>query len=118
MLSRFSCVQLFAMPWTAACQAPLSMGFSRQAFWRGLPCPPPGDLPSPGIESGSPALQADSLPSEPLGKPVVGIKETAKGLSAFGILLPRPGMGVEALAVEVEGPNHWTAREVPPNPPL
>ena len=62
MLSR---VQQFATPWTAACQAPLSMGFSRQEYWRRLPFPPPGDLPNPGIEPGSPALQADSLQSEP-----------------------------------------------------
>ena len=44
------CVQFFATPWTVACQAPLSMGFSRQEYWNGLPCPPPGDLPNPGIE--------------------------------------------------------------------
>ena len=44
------------------------MGFSRQEYWSGLSCPPPGDLPKPGIEPGSPALQVDSLPSEPLGK--------------------------------------------------
>ena len=54
-------------PWTVACQAPLSMGFSRQEYWSGLPCPSPGDLPKPGIKSGSPALQADSLLSEPPG---------------------------------------------------
>ena len=54
-------------PWTVACQAPLSMGFSRQEYWNGLPFPSPGDLSKPGIKSGSPALQADSLPSEPPG---------------------------------------------------
>ena len=48
-----------------ACQAPLSLEFSRQDYWSGLPFPPPGDLPYPGIEPGSPALQADSLLSEP-----------------------------------------------------
>ena len=46
-------------PWTAAYQAPLSMGFSRQEYWSGLPFPSPGDLPDPRIEPGSPALQAD-----------------------------------------------------------
>ena len=64
MLSRFSHVQLFAMLWTVAHQAPLSMGFSRQEYWSGLLCPAPGDLSDPGIEPGSPvapALQADSL---------------------------------------------------------
>ena len=52
---------LFATPWTVARQAPWSMGFSRQEYWSGLPCSPPGDLPDPGIEPISPALQADSL---------------------------------------------------------
>ena len=57
-----------ATPWTVACQAPLSMGFSRQEYWSGLPFPSPGDLPNPGIEPGSPALQADSLPTQLQGK--------------------------------------------------
>ena len=52
-------VRLFVTPWTVAHQAPLSMKFSRQEYWSGLPCPSPGDLPNPGIEPGSPALQAD-----------------------------------------------------------
>ena len=60
---------LFAIQWTVAYQAPPSMWFSRQEYWSGLPFPSPGDLPNPGIESGSPTLQADTLPSEPLGKP-------------------------------------------------
>ena len=55
-------------PMDCTCQAPLSMGFSRQDYWSGLPFPSPGDLPNPGIEPGSPALQADSLPSEPQGE--------------------------------------------------
>ena len=62
LLSR---VRLFATPWTVAYQAPQSMGFSRQEYWSGLPFPSPGDLLDPGIEPGSPALQADTLPSEP-----------------------------------------------------
>ena len=66
-----SAVSDFVTPWTVAHQAPLSLGFSRQEYWSGLPRPPPGDLPSPGIEPRSPALQADSLPSEPPGKPHV-----------------------------------------------
>ena len=57
-------------PWTVAHQAPLSMEFSRQEYWSGLPCPSPGDLPDPGIKPRSPVLQADSLPPEPPGKPV------------------------------------------------
>ena len=54
---------------TVARQAPLSREFSRQGYWSGLPFPSPGDLPNPGIEPGFPALQADSLPFEPPGKP-------------------------------------------------
>ena len=50
VLSHFSHVQLFATTWTVACQAPLSVGFSRQEYWSGLPYPPPGDLPDPGIK--------------------------------------------------------------------
>ena len=56
ILSRFSHVQLFATLWTVACQVPLSMGFSRQEYWSGLPCPPPGDHLDPGIEPTSLAL--------------------------------------------------------------
>ena len=62
-------VRLFATPCTVAHQAPPPMGFSRQEYWSGLPFPSPGDLPDPGIESRSPALQADALTSEPPGKP-------------------------------------------------
>ena len=54
-------VQLLVTTWTVAHQAPLSMGFSRQEHWSGLPCPPPGDLPNPGIKPRSPTLLADSL---------------------------------------------------------
>ena len=59
--SRFGHVRLFEIPWTVAHQAPLSMGFSRQEYWSGLPFPAPGDLPDPGIEPMSLAWQADSL---------------------------------------------------------
>ena len=62
-------VRLFATPWTVARQAPLSVGFSRQEYWSGLPFLSPGDLPNPGIKSGSPALQTNALASEPPGKP-------------------------------------------------
>ena len=58
-----SCVRLFVIPWTVAHQAPPSMGFSRQEYWSGLPFPSPGDLPDPGIEPRSPALQADTSKS-------------------------------------------------------
>ena len=62
-------VKLFVTPWTLAHQAPLYTGFSRQEHWSGLPCPPPGDLPNPGIKPRSLLLQVDSLPSELLEKP-------------------------------------------------
>ena len=61
-----------ATPWTIACQPPLSMGFPRQEYWRGLPFPSPGDLPDLGIEPRSPASLADSLPTELQGKLKVG----------------------------------------------
>ena len=61
----FSRVRLFATRWTVVHQAPLSMGFSRQEYWSGLPFPSPGDLPNLGIEPGYPALQADASPPEP-----------------------------------------------------
>ena len=63
-----SVVSDFATPQSVACQAPLSMGFSRQGYWSGSRCPPPEDLPNPGIEPWPPALQEDSLLSEPPGK--------------------------------------------------
>ena len=61
--------QLFTTPRPVAQQAPLSVGFSRQEYWSGLPFPSPGNLPDPGIEPGSLTLQADALTSEPPGKP-------------------------------------------------
>ena len=64
-------VWLFATPWTIAHQTPPSMEFFRQGYWSGLPIPSPGDLPNPGIELRSPALQADALPSEPPGNPSI-----------------------------------------------
>ena len=69
LLSHF---QLFVTPWTVVCQAPLSMEFSRQEYWSGVPFLSPGDLSNPGIEPRPPALQADSLLSEPPGKPLLG----------------------------------------------
>ena len=62
-------VRLFATPRTVAPRAPLSMRILQAKYWNGLPCPPPGYLCNPGIELRSPALQADSLPSEPPGNP-------------------------------------------------
>ena len=81
LLSR---VRLFVTPWTVPRQAPLSKGFSRQEWWSGLPFPPPRDLPNPGVEPGSPALQADSLPSEPLRKS----KDTGMGNLSLQRIFP------------------------------
>ena len=93
-----SCPTL-ANPRTVARQASLSMGFSRQEYWCGLPCPPPGDLPNPGIKPRSPALQADSLPSERPGKP----KNTGVGsLSLFQVSLPNPGIEPVSPALQAD----------------
>ena len=70
VLGHFSCIQFFATLWTVAFQAPLSMGFSSQEYWSGLPCPLPGNLPNPGIKvvsPASPAFQVDSLSLEVTG---------------------------------------------------
>ena len=64
-MNLLSHVRLFVTPWSVAYQAPPSLEFSRQEYWTGLPFPSPGDLPDPGIEPRSPALQTDTLPSEP-----------------------------------------------------
>ena len=81
-----NCVQLFATPWTIACQASLSTEFSRQEYWSAWPCPP-GDLPDPGIELRSLALWADSLSPEPQRKP----KSTGVGsLSLLQRIFPTP----------------------------
>ena len=76
MLICSSCVWLFVTLWTVAPQASLTMGFSKQEYWSGLPCLPPGDLPDPGIEPGSPALQADSLLTDLWGKPYITYLQT------------------------------------------
>ena len=72
-MNSLSRVQLFVTPWTVAYQALPSMGFSRHEYWSGLPFPSPGGLPDPGIEPGSPALRADTLPSAPAGKSIQGV---------------------------------------------
>ena len=74
-MKSLSRVRLFVTPWTVAYQAPPSLGFSRQEYWSGLSFPSPGDLPNPGIELGSLALQADALPSEPSGKLITNNNE-------------------------------------------
>ena len=108
MLSRFSRVQLFVTPWTVAHQAPRPMGFSRQEDYSGLPCPPPGDLPHPGIEPESfmsPALAGKFFTTSTIRKvkvTVVSNSTQPHGLCSFvhGILqarilrgLPSPSPG-------------------------
>ena len=63
-----SCVRLHVTPWTVAYQVPLSMGFSKQEYWSGLSCPPPGDLPDPGIKPASPASAGGFFTAEPPGE--------------------------------------------------
>ena len=72
-----SCLTL-CDPQTVACQPPLSMEFSRREYWSGLPFPSPGDLPNPGVEPGSPALQVDTLPSKPSGKPKEALQNSKR----------------------------------------
>ena len=81
IVKSLSRVQLFVTQWSIAYQAPRSMGFSRQEYWSGLPFPSPGDLPDPGIEPGSPALQTDALPSEPPGNTKVLLNLQCIGVS-------------------------------------
>ena len=89
-LSRFSCVHVLTTLWSVACRAPLSMGFCRQESWNGLPFPPPGNLPDPGIRPmspASPALQADFFfTTEPPGKHKIPLEPflTAKELAREG----------------------------------
>ena len=86
---------ILVTPWTVACQAPLSMGFSRQEYWSGLPFPSPGDLPNSGIKPRSPALQTDALPSEPPEKPIDGQKNyqiISKGIGQ-GDIIKDSGVG-------------------------
>ena len=76
------------------------MGFSRQEYWSGLPCPSPGDLPNPGVEPRSPALQADCLPTEPPGKPLICMKwdNWIRGREIYGKMLLSVGFKDEAMA--------------------
>ena len=92
-------------PRTVAHQAPLSMGFSKQEYWSGLPCPPPGDFPNPGIEPRSPSVHVDSLPVEPPGKPKntgVGVPSPAD-LSTLGIEPGSLALQADSLPAELPG---------------
>ena len=94
--------RLFATSWTVAYQAPPSMGFSRQEYWSGLPFPSPGDLPDPGIEPKSPALQADALQSELLNMNMVYLDciyiDTGKEWQPTPIFLPGESHGQRSLS--------------------
>ena len=107
----FSHVWLFATPWTVTYQASLSMGFSRQEYWSGLPFPSPGDLSDPGIELGCPALEADALTSEPPGKPPQPIKWCLNGLLwemlFYQLLTNLPTLQFSSFAQSCATP--WTA---------
>ena len=87
----------YVTPWTVAHQAPLSMDFSRQEYWSGLPFPSPGDLPDPGIKPRSPSLLADSLPSDPLGKPQTMKYQTVK----------KKKKGNNAICSNMDGPKDY-----------
>ena len=112
-----SCVQLFVTPWTVAYQAPQFMEFPRQGYWSGLPFPSPGDLPNPGIDPRAPALQADTLPSEPPGKLSEGREIEREGESLVSqcqgtwnaVLQEETVLGLEGQAEEAVrfGTGHW-----------
>ena len=96
----FSRDRLFATLWTVAHQASLSIGFSRQEYWSGLPFPSPGDLPDPGIKPRSPALQTDALLSEPPGKPIELLTKSSLGwdtqfLRHTPLVSPLPGKPIK-----------------------
>ena len=95
---KWSRVRLFATPWTAAYHAPPSMGFSRQEYWSGLPFPSPGDLPDPGIEPRSPTLQADTLTSEPPGKPLcyLPFSDSVQSLSVVWLFVTQRNAALQA----------------------
>ena len=111
ILSSFSRVQLFVIQWIIAFQAPLSVRFSRQEYWTGLPCPPPGDLPNPKMEPRSPALWVHSLLTEPPGKPKntgVGSLSLLQGTSWPRIEPGSPALQADSLPVEPLGkPFSW-----------
>jgi len=111
-----SCLTLVTL-WTVAHQALQSMEFSRQENWSGLPFPSPGDLHNPGIELGSPALQVDSLPTEPPRKPLNTHKHTHTHTHSdhptCEILVPWPEIEPILSAVKAQSSKHRTAREFP-----
>ena len=114
-----------ATSWTVAHQAPLSMGFSRQEYWSGLPFPSPGDLPDPGIKPRSPALQADSLPTELWGKPYEWDSVQSSSIAQLCQTLCEPmDCSMPGLPVHCQLPEfmqihvHWVSDGIQPSHPL
>ena len=103
-------VWLFATPWTVACQAPLSMGFHRQEHGIGLPFPPPGDLPNPGIKPASPLSASGFFTTEPLGKPqwipIVMIKLTLWSAGYLSWPIPAP-QDVHGISIFISPQTQW-----------
>ena len=119
MLSHFSHVEIYVTSWTITYQAPLSIGFSWQEYWSGLPYPPPGDLPDPGIKPASPGLllyQVDSLPLSHKGSPFMHVCIYVHFQLCFiacRSLVPQPEIEHTFSAVKACSPNHVTTRECP-----
>ena len=106
-------VQLFATLWTVACQAPLSMGFSRQEYWSGLPFPPPGDLPDLTLEPMSPAssaLQLNFFPTEAMRKPILSL--SLNNLCRLSLDLARNKLDCSVKLSENSVSRNWKHRSI------
>ena len=90
-------VQLFVTPWTVACQAPPFMEFSQKEYWSGLPLPSPGDLSDPGVEPGSPTLQADSLSHQEIPNLNMSGANTHSSIKEKTQKLPKSALGMNRL---------------------
>ena len=119
-----SCVRLFATPQTVACQAPLSMGFSKKDYWSGLPFPPPGDLPHSGIKPASPVSAGGFFTTEPTGKPLI---RYSVQFSSVAQLCPTlcdpmnrstPGLPVHQLPEFTQTHVHQVSDAIQPSHPL
>ena len=111
-----SCVQFFVTPWTVACQAALSMEFSRQEYWGGLPFPTPGDLPKPGIETSflaSPGLAGGFFTTEPPGKPFEHIGGGWVTKSCLTLATPWTVAYHAPLCMEFSSQKYWSGLPFP-----